>query len=616
MSSLEEAQAFLEGLPADCRLNVVGVVPRLSGLRPPFPEGVVALYAVLGLARAWRGGGSSALGVFVTRDPETLPGPSTAGAVGHGPRGLGTWEQFLGSLGAQCEQPRCPCRPEGNVGGGAAPACERCLADRIAEASGMHWLWRGSLRGATYIAKPCGEGYEAHLGRGPFSPGSAVRVLDSVPRARVPMHQLRCTGVSLHPARPPPAREEAGGGAGDGEEVLLCLVGPGEGQAPSPAAVALVPDGDDAGGALRAYVLASREAVDGAIAAACAPTWTPHEGQPAGGEEGGGSGVNVCIPPCVPVVGASPEREALLMESYRLLRPKYCSGAPVLTEGDSAARGEGGGGDLVERWPELKPLLRPDDAPEAAAAKGGAPRASLDCELGNQPMLEAWLETKRQVARSFDAAGNPLEQPPACPESSAPAAEEGAEAAEPSAGGLAVFDDVSDRSRPFGGGALPAVKSAAWLLERLPDGDAGYASVPLEMRRAQGWRHEAARQKRLPPAALGSQVLHGVELFRPLAPHRRREDVLAAGTLLCEARCSQMGLLPALAGVQAAEVLALAKEAHARTRGDREHARKKLRILRRIKKKYVSAPRARGKRKAAEKRKADPLAPRGGKSLK
>ena len=287
----------------------------------------------------------------------------------------------------------------------------------------------------------------------------------------------------------------------------------------------------------------------------------------------------------------------------------------VLAEGGAAAARDGG--DLAERWPELEPLLRPDDAPEAATAKGGgAPRASPDYAQGRQPMLDAWWETKRQVARIFDSAGHLLEQPPACPEPSADAAEPGAEAAAASAGGLATFDSVSDRSRPFGGGALPAVKSAAWLLERLPDGDAGYASVPLEMRRAQGWRHEAARQERLPPAALGSQVLHGVELFRPLAPHRRREDALAAGTLLCEARCSQMGLLPALAGVQAAEVLALAKEAHARTRGDLEHARKKLKILRRIKKKYVSAPPGRGKRKAAEKHKTAPLAPRGGRTRK
>ena len=301
------------------------------------------------------------------------------------------------------------------------------------------------------------------------------------------------------------------------------------------------------------------------------------------------------------------------MESYRLLGPKFRSGAPALADGGAAAaRDGGGGGDLAERWPELEPLLRPDDAPEAATAKGGgAPRPSLDCAQGRQPMLEAWWETKRQVARSFDSAGHLLEQPPACQEPSANAAEPGAEAAAASAGGLTTFDGVSDSSRPFGGGALPAVKSAAWLLERLPDGDVGYASVPLEMRRAQGWRHEAARQERLPPAALGSQVLHGVELFRPLAPHRRREDALAAGTLLCEARCSQMGLLPALAGVQAAEVLTLAKEAHARTRGDLEHARKKLKILRRIKKKYVSAPPARGKRKAAEKHKTAPLAPRG-----
>ena len=83
----------------------------------------------------------------------------------------------------------------------------------------------------------------------PFSAGSTVQVLERVPVRMLAGHQLRWTGVALHPGRPGPQVE---GGA---EEALLCLVNPGDGRG-SPVAVALVPE-DGGMGVLRAYCVAS-----------------------------------------------------------------------------------------------------------------------------------------------------------------------------------------------------------------------------------------------------------------------------------------------------------------------------------------------------------------------
>jgi len=292
--------------------------------------------------------------------------------------------------------------------------------------------------------------------------------------------------------------------------------------------------------------------------------------------------IDVRVPSALPVVGASKERMALLLESCANLEKKIDASAPLFDPSVRTSPDLLDGG-LPDRWPELAHLWQQDSAAKVFKDED-APEAP-DGEL--QELHDAWAATVRQVTCTFDSAGNPVELAPACPETSAGAeTENGVKdlAGDPALEGAAGPPPA--RHGPGWWSWFCAVKSAGWLLERLPDGDGGYAEVPLQERCAQGWRHEAARQERLPPSALGSQVLHGAELFRPLASHRRREIAMANASLKCEVRCGKMGHLHAMAALDANEVFALTRETEVRSRVEREVVRKRLGVIRQMKKKY------------------------------
>ena len=567
VSSLEGARTFLDALPDSILLNAVGVVPQLSGRRPPFAEDVVSLYGILKLVGGWRGGDSSVRTVLVAEAPQA----TGAGSPGPGMR-LDTWEQLFS---AHCERLQCLCPSDGGAIAGAGAACENCLSRSVSDASASRWFWRGSLHGRLYVAMPClgGSDVEPSLPAQPFSAGSTVQVLERVPMRMLARHQWRWTGVALHPGRPGPQ------GAGGTEEALLCMVNPGDDGRASPVAVALVPE-DGRVGVLRAYCLASLEEIDGAIVAACAAASGRAD---SGGGEGEPAGmIDVRVPSALPVVGASKERMALLLESCANLEKKIDASAPLFEPSVRTSQDLLDGG-LPDRWPELAHLWQQDSAAKVFKDED-APEAP-DGEL--QELHDAWAATVRQVTCTFDSAGSPVELAPACPETSAGAeTENGVKdlAGDPALEGAAGPPPA--RHGPGWWSWFCAVKSAGWLLERLPDGDGGYAEVPLQERCAQGWRHEAARQERLPLSALGSQVLHGVELFRPLASHRRREIAMANASLKCEVRCGKMGHLHAMAALDANEVFALTRETEVRSRVEREVVRKRLSVIRQMKKKY------------------------------